>query len=263
MDFRLSAYKQWAPESLPWSPWVKPVLFSTLTGSEPMEIDQDSLPSTDWAPQAQRSTALIVDIPGQEALYQGLALTRRGYRPVPLFNGCKAPGMVIDVTRMAELLAAGTRLVGTGIRYDAPPVFLLDSRRMDSVGDMTGLFDNRWCIFAQDMPSAKFLKGWEIQNIILRASNFAGDLEPIAYSYQKAGIKLQISRDNVQISDHTISRWSVSNIISKRWAALKGYRRNSAGGFGANVAGPMFDMESGLSSGTSTGYYHRSSYRMG
>ena len=71
MDFRLSAYKQWAPEALQWSPWVKPVLFSTMTGLEPLDLDQETLPSVEWAPHAHRTTALIVDLPGHEAIYQG------------------------------------------------------------------------------------------------------------------------------------------------------------------------------------------------
>src|SRR5260370_2349495 len=41
-----------------------------------------------WAPSPNMKTVLVVDLPGLESVWTGLALTLRGYRPVPLYNAC-------------------------------------------------------------------------------------------------------------------------------------------------------------------------------
>ena len=73
----------WAPETALWSPWVKPVLFSHLDVTMPeMTIPQPACGVSGAPPTAERA-ALVLDLPGAEGVFAGLALAARGYQPVP------------------------------------------------------------------------------------------------------------------------------------------------------------------------------------
>ena len=140
-------YDLWAPESSPWSAWAKPVLFAALNRvSAPPEL---VLPEDlAWVPDSTARTAVVVDLPGEAAVLTGLALARRGYQPVPLFNGCLASGMVVDVAPLAAALLGGAeRLRHQPPAKAVPPAFLLDSRRREGKEQVRpGRFDNRWAV---------------------------------------------------------------------------------------------------------------------
>jgi hypothetical protein len=73
-----------------------------------------------------------VDLPGAEAVAMGVALAGHGFRPVPLFNGTSGPHEVIEVYPIVRALAAWARTMQTQrLLPDAPPAFLLDSRRTE------------------------------------------------------------------------------------------------------------------------------------
>lgn len=87
----------WAPREAVWSPWVKPVLFAHLTprllggyGYDPPR-DPTTAPDVTWAPRADGTTAIVVDLPGPAGAWVGVTLAEAGYRPLPLYNACPGP----------------------------------------------------------------------------------------------------------------------------------------------------------------------------
>ena len=87
----------WAPRPSAWSAWVKPVLFAHMTprtlaayGYEPPR-DHPAAPDVSWAPRADGSAVIVVDLPGAAGVAVGMALAEIGYRPVPLYNACPGP----------------------------------------------------------------------------------------------------------------------------------------------------------------------------
>ena len=235
-------YAIWANEASPWSTWSKPVLFATMQYhilNFPPQLT--SLPSTSWAPPGCESTALIIDLPGAESVTTGLALANRGYRPVPLYNCCQGPGMLVDVAPIVAALAAGGALLANiDLPATAPPAFLLDSRRLSNSHINTpGRFDNRWCVVPQDLPSADFLIKMGINTIVLRSSVIENDLDHTLYRYQEKGIKIEhshpLKQNRVPV---TIPKPYSFKSLFYRWQVLTGLRRNSAGGFGAIIPDP-------------------------
>lgn len=245
MDNRYRVYKEWAPEDVVWSPWVKPVLFSQavfLTGK------QFDLPDPSWACDGDRSTLLIVDLPGELGVLEGLALAQMGYRPIPLYNGVYTPchyAMVVDVTKVVEGLYEGAGLLSSfALRSDALPAFLLDSNRMKSESNLAGKYDNRWCIFPQDMPSADFLLEQGIKQIYVRTKFVQNDLSHILKRYQQKGIRIFHSNDDGLLNELKIVRPSLFRSCYYRFQTIFGLTRNAAGGFGGMV--PEATQSSGL-----------------
>ena len=225
-------YKLWAPESSIWSNWAKPVLFAEMTiGSAEAPPPDPTFPPSDtppappnlnWAPAADSNTAIVLDIPGAQAVKLSVELIKSGFRPVPLFNA----------------------LVATPLPDAAPPVFLLDSERFAGASFATpGRFDNRWYVFPQDFPSANFLLSRSIRSVILAQRRSAGPqsvLSHVLLRWQEAGIQIQACgvEDGTSPSPITISRPENFRSLWYRAMVLAGLRRNSAGGFGAVIPEP-------------------------
>ncbi|MCI0684270.1 MAG: hypothetical protein L0Y71_19340 [Gemmataceae bacterium] len=234
----------WAPDGIPWSQWAKPVVFANLdriaAGGVP---DQPTTTlSVDWIPEASHERALIVDVPGAESVVLGLSLARRGYRPVPLYNGTVGPAPVIDIEPIARQLQAGAEVLhGLGILPDAPPAFLLDAARMtpkDAPGP--GKFDNRWIVFPQDFPSATYLRARGINEVLLlrRGTDAPGeDLAHVLLRWQEAGIHL-LGGDVAAGGPWRELRVRRPSLFRRAWyrtMAMLGLRRHDAGGFGAMI----------------------------
>lgn len=242
MKDRISIFKLWAPDDAIWAQWAKPVLFT-----EPMPIDdtfQMPEPTQNWAAFPDYTTAIIIDLPGAESAAEGLALAKLGYRPVPLYNGVSGmnPGVsLVDIADLVFSLQQGAdELEKISIRTDAPPVFLLDANRMPAGGKQPGKFDNRWCVFPQDMPSASFLLEHGIQRVIVRMHSAAiqSDLSHILLRYQEKGIKIQICTGAGRLADVTVSQPSQFKAMMYRVRVFWGLTRNAAGGFGGMVPDP-------------------------
>jgi hypothetical protein len=95
----------WAPATSIWSPWVKPVLFAHYPMPFP-ELSEPSLPDLSEIPSGsggavQERWALVIDLPGPQSVFVGLALAQMGYRPVPLFNACPPPANYPPPSRLA------------------------------------------------------------------------------------------------------------------------------------------------------------------
>lgn len=74
---------------------------------------------------------------GESGVTESLALARMGYRSVQLYNGANAQfsSMMVPVYDVVSALYRGANeLRAFYIQPDAPPVFMLDSKRMTGSG---------------------------------------------------------------------------------------------------------------------------------
>ncbi|MCL1875405.1 MAG: hypothetical protein FWF87_04000 [Synergistaceae bacterium] len=268
----MTTYKIWAPDTALWTKWAKPVLFASLTSwKDDYALD---IPEIDWIASAQRDTMVIVDLPGKTGVEESLALARLGFRPVPLYNGvndekpvaitntanvstinadgalnaadleAKTPratgetsAMLVDAKEVADALYKGAYTLETlRIPDNAPPVFMLDSRRMTGLR-APGKYDNRWCIFQQDMPSASFLSEQRINKIIVRTDKLQDDLLHILCRYQEQKIKIMQSVGD-KVMDMVAAKPSWAKSLFFRFNVILGLTRNFAGGFGGKIPEP-------------------------
>ena len=243
MRGNVEAYKTWAPDGVAWAQWAKPVLFANMLAERYGEL---IVPELGWIARADFSTAVIVDLPGAAGVLEGLALARLGYRPVPLYNGVFGPNDMLAAVPVAEVVDAlfcgAVELSTLAIRDDAPPAFMLDWRRMSGHAKEPGTYDNRWCVFPQDMPSASHLLANRITSVIVRAPNIQNDLGHILYRYEEQGITVYINdgRSQRRVAVHKPSQFKG---VFYRFGVALGFKRNSAGGFGGWI--PDLDSSGG------------------
>lgn len=242
-------YKLWAPENSVWSRWAKPVLFAEKTSSE------ESAPSNHWqslnlpwAPSPDGGTAIVLDLPGAEGVWFGTALSRHGFRPVPLYNGVPGPILGFSLVNVGGIIHAlhsvADALAGLQLRPDAPPVFLLDADRLRGGAFAgPGKFDNRWWTFPQDFPSANFLLSHGIRSVLLVqnvSSTPQKDLAHVLLRWQETGLQILVCgvNDQTRPSPILIARPYNFRALWYRALVLAGLRRNSTGGFGAIIPEP-------------------------
>ncbi len=156
----------WAPIGGDWSLWVRPVLFAQMNDGMLARVPETTASDllSIQTPEFAGDAAVIVDLPGANSVNAGLALALKGYRPVPLYNGCTGRNEVVDQSAIMEKLAGGARLLEGQWLKDAPPAFLIDSLRMSAKSVRPGNFDNRWRIFPQDFPASEVLIGKGIRS---------------------------------------------------------------------------------------------------
>lgn len=241
MQGNIELYKKWTPEEGVWSPWVKPALFMNVTGG-PIDLNIKLNP-IDWLHTFEQNTMVIVDLPGEESIIEGLSLCRTGFRPVPLYNSVNPERNYVPVIPVEEIVSKlnwGARVIfESGLNPNSPPVFLLDSRRMTMSGSIVGRYDNRWCLLPQDMPSASFVKKQGIQRVIVRSNTLNNDLVHILKRYQDNGIVIFLcgNSDN-QVNKYIIKKPSLFKSLAYRFSTIKGLTQNTAGGFGGFVPEP-------------------------
>ncbi len=242
MDGR-AAYDAWAPPSAVWSDWARPVLFAQA-GSPPDDTPPAALAiDVSWIGAQNGDTAVVVDLPGAVSVDLGLALATSGFRPVPLFNACDGRDAALDLQPIMRRLLDGAALLSQrALPDDAPPAFLLDSRRMEVAAPPPGKFDNRWLSFPQDFPSARFLQSRGIRRVILVDTRPAprDDLAHTLRRWQDAGLEMLRKEWDAPAPPVPLDVPRPSRFRSTwhRVLALFGLRRNSAGGFGAIVPVP-------------------------
>lgn len=187
------AFKIWAPAGARWVDWVRPVPFAAITSPHsPIQADGFNTPSIVYIDRAPEDVAVVVDMPGGDAVKEGIALAGLGFRPIPLYNGTNGQEgamAIIENRAMENALCRGAlTLAKVRIPPDAPPVFLLDSNRTHRYRIDTSVFDNSWDIYDQDMPSPDYLVQNGIRRVIVRGETIQKDLARILYKFQKKGI---------------------------------------------------------------------------
>jgi hypothetical protein len=241
-----AVFAAWAPDGSPWTAWAKPAAFVYLSSAE-----QEAAPVVrDLAcvPSASERCAVVVDVPGAEAVAIALALAERGYRPVPLFNACpSAPVLEVLVRTAVEvgpilnaLVSAAPRLAALALPADAPPAFLLDVNRSDpAIRLEPGTFDNRSIVFASDFPSPNFLRLHDIRRVLLvhpTTKPVGDDLRHALRHWKAAGLPIEsVNQDGVPVA----VRWPGNGFwgeLGLRLFAVFRLRRNATGGFGALIA---------------------------
>ncbi|WOO37273.1 hypothetical protein R2R35_01910 [Anaerocolumna sp. AGMB13020] len=239
MKDNLRVYKIWAPMDTLWVEWAKPVLFANAPRSNYFSLN---IPKIEWISEAAKDTMIILDLPAGEGVETSLALAQLGYRPVPLYNGVYGPNnsdMIVKVEHLVSALYRGAEILSTlQLEATAPPVFMLDSNRMEGSGKKPGKYDNRWCVFPQDMPSASYVKENGIRKVIVRGDEIKNDLSHILKRYQEQNIKVYLSRDNADIKEINVVKPSGFKSLLYRFGVITGLTRNGTGGFGGKIPEP-------------------------
>jgi hypothetical protein len=245
-------YGRWAPTESIWSQWVIPVPFAQIQPALPdTHTTLVSKESEWWFPgSGGTDSALVVDLPGKLAIEYGLAVARRGMRPVPVIDGspfpsedwCDSPGAFKVAVEMGELsneLRRGAELLaGQHIAPDAPPAFLLDANRDNGgVPPAREMFDNRWKTFPQDYPSARLLNERGIRRVIViqeKVGEPREDLQHVLLRWQEAGLEIY-AQGVRERSDPRAMRVAKPSWYRASWyraMAMTGLRRGVFGGFG-------------------------------
>jgi len=257
-------YMTWAPDRSEWAAWAKPVLFAGGFHDKNVEVD---IPDIEMP--FDRKAMIIVDMPGKRSVEEALAFASRGWQPVPLYNGVLGSGkMLIDIRELCAAIRNGApELREMSIADDAPPVFMLDANRMMN-SKQPGFYDNRWCVFPQDMPSAEFLLSKGIDKIIVRCAHkdkeafgrhfpvrMDADLNRILYEYQKVGIGLfYIGEGSGSPRETSAGKQTFFEELAYRFKITLGLRRNATGGFGGLIPDPEVHAGSGMVGGRPYGF---------
>jgi len=242
-------YDAWRPPESPWSRWVKPVLFSFLRDTD---LTTAALSTPDWQVPLAPDTAIVVDLPGADGVMVGLALSRRGYVPIPVYNASPfitsitdppwpAAFSVVDmIPLMKALCAAAEVLAAAQFSPSAPPVFLIDSNRRGRTNTPeVGWFDNRSFIASVDFPSADFFKQHGVSKIVLiqEESKIQADLLEVLLVWQGNGMEIARQAPWEQWSPRLIAVEKLPALLVM-WRQLRrsfGYRRDYDGTFGKLV----------------------------
>jgi len=244
LDQAKKLFTTWAPPESIWSQWAKPVIFTYLKGmvTPPMP----PIPAFDFTgvPDAYSGAALVVNLPDEISVLMGVALAQRGFRPVPLYNSSDGNDPILNVNAIVNALDAATSTIETiPLAQDAPPAFLIDSRR--ALGSpLPGQFDNRWVVFPQDFPSATFLRSENIKQVIVLTPKdvpLGNDLLDVLMLWNKGKLEI-LSKDPFDsappqpVSLGRLRRWRMWSALAL--VAFFGVKRNFAGGFGAVIPTP-------------------------
>ncbi|MDR2530141.1 MAG: hypothetical protein LBC65_01185 [Oscillospiraceae bacterium] len=232
-------YKMWAPDDSIWTPWAKPTAFATPISTAGYTADEHPIR---WIDRAVGGTAIVVDLPGQDSVEEGLSLARLGWRPVPLFNGVTIPErrlMQIDSFDLTAALFRSAKLLrAMMLPPDAPPAFLLDSTRTRFARRINGRFDNRWCVFPQDMPSAIFLFRHGVTRVIVRAERILDDLAHVLCRYREQNVTIAACTPGGSIEEFELRKPPKYKHPIYRFEKTTGMTRNRLGGFGGMVPIP-------------------------
>jgi len=260
-------FNLWAPADGRWSPWLKPVLFSwmagppftivaapaTLATTTPIDLSDWNF---DWLEPRAADTALVLDVPGPEAVALGMHLATLGFRPVPLFNALpspRPPGFsadpnddvapeLVDVASIVHALRlASPALAAIPLSPDAPPAFLLDSRRREASRAMTGAyFDNRSLSFPTDFPSANFLLAQTLRRCVVLQRDSQrpqADLAHTLRAWSAGGVRVEVKQAAVPGPPQPcpLSKPPFWQRLHYRLLEVFGYRRSVLGGFGGTL----------------------------
>ncbi len=207
-------YKIWAPTGKKWVEWVRPVPFMVIgqpqksygliNQAKPSiqfleQAENDELNAVlginGWEKECLEQTAIIVDMSGDQSVSYGVALTKYGFRPIPVYNGTlEQPGSraTVDnqsVGRVLELMAKELQKIN--IADDARPAFLLDRNRLNRYKLEDSVYDNSWDVYPQDLPSPDYFLENGIESIlVIGGEKISRDVKKILATHQKKGLKI-------------------------------------------------------------------------
>lgn len=192
-------YQIWAPSGKKWIDWVRPVPFITAQANiKGYHMGKLSIPPVDFIDERFENAAIIVDLPGDEGVELGLALAKKGYRPIPIYNGTieqeNARATVDNQTVGAALLCGAEILKEIDIKDDALPVFLTDKNRLNRFKIDASIYDNSWDVYPQDLPSADYFLNNGIQKIVVISDSLSRDLKAVFRKYKKKKIEICLIR---------------------------------------------------------------------
>ncbi len=191
-------FKIWAPNGAKWIEWVRPVPFIAINNDPRLyEVSNFEVNKINYISKLLTDTAIIVDLPGNESIEEGIGLAKIGFRPIPIYNGTnEQEGAMATVDNHAievGLIKGAMELEKIEISNNASPAFLLDSNRTNMYKMNVSVFDNSWDIYDQDIPSAEYFLKNGINKIIVRGEKVQKDLNKILYKFQNKGIQILFS----------------------------------------------------------------------
>lgn len=206
-------YKIWAPAGKKWVEWVRPVPFLSVEYIPKGYVLADTkLPQIVFLEEEHSrsvldnligvlpeveldSVAIIVDMSGDQSVGYGVALTKYGFRPIPVYNGTlEQPGSraTVDnqsVGRALELMAKELQKID--IADNARPAFLLDRNRLNRYKLEDSVYDNSWDVYPQDLPSPEYFLENGIDSIlVIGGEKISRDIKNILVNHQKKGLKI-------------------------------------------------------------------------
>ena len=204
-------FKIWAPSEAKWVDWVRPVPFVGINENfKAYEFGDFTIPNINYIKKLTMDTAIIIDLPGNDSIKEGLAIAKLGFRPIPIYNGTEEQkGAIPTVDNHSiklGLIKGALELEKIKISLNAPPTFLLDSNRMNRFKMDISVFDNSWDIYAQDLPSAEYFIKNDVNKIIIRSETINKDLKKILFKFQEKGIRILFTNGYVEPKEIKIKK---------------------------------------------------------
>jgi len=238
-------YRIWAPSQSPWSRWAAPALFGQMPSEScPLPARRPELPENLASLNNLNPCVVLIDLPAELSIEVAIVLAQRGFQPVPVINAAfGAPG-IIDMPALFKALCAWTPLLQSAtLAQNANPAFFFDSRRTAGK-PAPGVLDNRWLIFAADLPTGDYLKTQAVQEVILIQEGLgqpAPDLAQVLFAWQSAQIKIQVKRidNNMPPSSLKILPLGLTKRFWFRVQAFMGIGRSAVAAFGDFLFGAL------------------------
>jgi len=246
-------YRIWAPDNSIWSKWVSPALFAQIECSEGSTASNPTLPSQIWpAISTLSQAAAVIDLPGADAIRFGIALAKHGYRPVPIINPSPGPSLLpfshpsasntsLSVNALANEICAATHVLqNLNLPSTSLPVFILDSKRLTGDREISKeIYDNRWMVFPEDFPSARFMLENAIKQVILVQEDRRppqSDLASVLIKWQRSGIDVLLKVTTATDAPYKITVSSANRLSEfiDHLLIFLGVSRKSVGGFGSS-----------------------------
>lgn len=165
--------------------------------SKEYDVSNFTIPNINYIDKLEQNTAIIIDLPGNDSVKEGIALAKIGFRPIPIYNGTnEQKGAMATVNNHAielGLIKGALELKKIELDNNAPPAFLLDYNRTNRYKMDVSVFDNSWDIYDQDMPSEEYFVDNGINKIIVRGESIQKDLSKILYKFQKKRLKILLT----------------------------------------------------------------------
>jgi hypothetical protein len=235
-------FELWAPDGDEWTQWAKPAPFVGTAMMYANGSASFTMMELDGVPQFP-DMAVVLDLPGPESVRLGMLLAQRGMRAVPLINTTSGSSAAIDMgSVMKELRDCANALRDLEIPPDAPPVFILDSRRnAPGYSPRPKTYDNRWLVFPQDFPSGNYMfaRGIRRTVVITRDSGIKDDMLHVLRRWQEAGVRILLgSALGGPPVETDVPKPSRFKAAWYRLLVAAGLKKNSAGGFGGFIPEP-------------------------